>query len=183
MQRVKEDWFGSEGKWWAHFWPFDLKELEGLNLKISRNLLEMWDWALAGREISTRNIHPEIIWIMHIMETIGVSCLKEPLENTEEKIMSWTWVTPICEDIEKRGHQEGKDEEVRIKQMWCSITGAINEEHFKKDESAEAARLQGHQREWGRWIRAHWTQQLFILIPLTNILEHLFCFRPCDRHL
>ena len=72
MQKMQEDCFGRKRKWWAHLWPLNLKALEGLNLEIYRSLLEMWDWALEGREINTNNVHPEVIWIKHIMETTGV---------------------------------------------------------------------------------------------------------------
>lgn len=62
-------------------------------------------------------------------------------------------------------------------------TGATNEESFQKDESVEVEMLQGHPRERGRWMREQRTQQLSILIPVTNIFAHLFCFRLGDRHL
>lgn len=57
--------------------------------------LEMWHWTLQGGGNSTRKINPEVIWVMLTMETIVMSCLKEPVENTEMKAMNWT-LTNTC---------------------------------------------------------------------------------------
>lgn len=125
----------------GHLWSLDLKALESLSLEIYTNLLEMWDWALEGREINTKNVHPEVIWIKHIMETIEVCSVawksfgEYKGENHELNLGN----TCIWRHIKKRGYQEGKDDEVRIKQMQMLSLGALQERWISRSNKVTRA--------------------------------------------
>ena len=43
---------------------------------------------LEGGGNSARKINPEVVWIMLTMETVGMSCLKEPVQSTEKKAIN-----------------------------------------------------------------------------------------------
>ena len=177
MQKMQEDCLGRKEKWCAHYGHLIWRHLKA---SIWKYIETYWKCvsALEGREINTKNAHPEVIWIKHLMETTGVCsvALKSFGEYKGENHELNLGNTCIWRHI-KKGYQ-GTDDEVRRKQMQMLLLGALQEGWISR--SSKVTRTSKRMR---KIIKGTLNSAATILILLTNIFEHLFCFIPCDRHL